>query len=44
MLKKLLNKSWEWYREYIMAWQTQRGYPRFRQNYYIKADTPRGKW
>jgi hypothetical protein len=27
-----------------MAWQIKRGYPRFRWNYHIKADIPKGKW
>ncbi len=27
-----------------MAWQTERGYLRFRRNFYIKVGMPKAKW
>jgi hypothetical protein len=44
MPKKLLNESWECYKEWIMAWQIERGYLKFGRNYHIKADISKGKW
>ena len=40
---RLLEKDWEQYMAYIIAWQAKRGYLRFRRSK-IKGETPREKW